>query len=294
MPGSRSTEQPGVVVNRFERTSVRARRANEDLIGHCSDSYWVIDGATPLYPSRAKSGSSDAQRLVKHIDRRFRQHLCNGGPNLLSAAESVSRDVASHLRRRKPKRQSQLPSAACGLVSLHPDRIDYLVLGDVAIVVQTGRRFVSLTDPSVERFDRKVARELGREVGKGAKFRSARKGVEEMLRAHRDLMNQEGGYWVLGASPDAASHAEHGSIPLDGGWAKVLLASDGFARAVKLFQIYKGWRQLFSALEHRTLRNVVDEIREVERGDPEALEFPRLSRSDDASALFIHYESEDS
>jgi hypothetical protein len=284
MAGSRSTSG-GAGVTRVRRASVRAGRTNEDRLGRCGQYFWVFDGSTPLYAPRSRGQESPARRFVDVLDEALRANVCGADAAPAAAIAAVAEEGARFLRRRRPSRPGRLPSAAVGLIRLRRARLEYVLLGDITVVVESRDGLRHVTDSRVTRLDKRALAVAEREQAKGTASRNV---LQDVLREHRDRMNRRYGYWVLGAEPAAASYAERGSVALHGK-TRALLASDGFARLVDPFGLYD-WQGLLSAASRRPLRELVSELRAAERDDPDCVEYPRLSRSDDASAMYVEYE----
>ena len=64
----------------------------------------------------------------------------------------------------------------------------------------------------------------------------------------------------------------------------LLMMSDGFYRLVDTFERYTD-ATLFQAVEQRGLAALLQELRELERGDPECRRHLRFKTHDDATAL---------
>jgi len=67
----------------------------------------------------------------------------------------------------------------------------------------------------------------------------------------------------------------------------VLLCSDGFARAVLDYGLYRDWPELFQAAIDSGLETVIDGIRAFERKHIAAGTTNHFKRSDDATAILI-------
>jgi Protein phosphatase 2C len=157
------------------------------------------------------------------------------------------------------------PSAALAVVRVREDTLEWLVLGDVTVVIDTAAGIRAVTD------DRVAASVAGLDI------RSADLGVRigAARAAHR---NRPGGYWVAAADPDAAAHALTGSVPLNE-VRRVMVLTDGAARLVDLFG--STWDH---ALDIGPVQ-VLAEVRALEAADPDSVRYPRIKARDDATAL---------
>jgi len=90
------------------------------------------------------------------------------------------------------------------------------------------------------------------------------------------------GYWVASTDPEAAHHAVTADVEdVD----EIILATDGFMRAVELFGLVSDLADLFV----RDLAEVADGIREMELDDPDVRRFPRWRVHDDICALRLRW-----
>jgi hypothetical protein len=91
---------------------------------------------------------------------------------------------------------------------------------------------------------------------------------------------------LLGLDPTAAARLRHESVPCSDGTV-VLLASDGFAALVDLYQAMDATALVEAALRGG-LEPLARRAREIEtRADPDGRLYPRFKESDDATALLV-------
>ncbi|GAA4182636.1 hypothetical protein GCM10022252_08840 [Streptosporangium oxazolinicum] len=101
------------------------------------------------------------------------------------------------------------------------------------------------------------------------------------MRAHR---NVDGGFWVAAVDPLAAEQALTGTIPVDRVRAAAVL-SDGASRLVDRFGLVT-WRQLLDLLDHDGPAELIRQVREAERSDPNGSRWTRGKIFDDATAIY--------
>jgi len=110
----------------------------------------------------------------------------------------------------------------------------------------------------------------------------------EDLRRARDTVNTGRGYWLLGADAAVGPHVTVASIPLTGP-ATVLLVTDGFYALVEDYKRY-GDRELIATAQTLGLSILGRELRHIEDDDPVGAKYPRMKKSDDATALLVRVE----
>ncbi len=112
---------------------------------------------------------------------------------------------------------------------------------------------------------------------------AARSMLKPRSDAGRVMMNVPGGYGVLSIdmTPPGLIHRE--AIPLERG-ARLLLATDGFARLYEVFDAYSEATLLDAAFE-KGLAALIKELRTLEDRDAACDKAPRLKPRDDATAV---------
>lgn len=271
---------------RVEIVSSRGAGKNEDIAGYAAGRYWVLDGATPLVPSR---GMPDPQAFVDAADVFLRRSSALGSaPTIEALLESLGRRLRAKLPRAEVDPAS-IPTAAIALVQATTSRAEIGVLGDVTVVVRprNGRTTV-VTDPRIRALDQRAVRSLQRLVRSGVSYERARREVLPLLIDHRRSRDADASYWILGDRPSSVSRARLVRIPVGAG-TQLLLATDGFARVVDVYRAFASWAALMRSLKNESLRSALDDLRDAERRDPQCRLFPRLSPADDATALYVEF-----
>lgn len=183
------------------------------------------------------------------------------------------------------------PSAAVTLARRRGDFLDYLVLGDCTVLVETGSGVVDRTDRRLAGVAPDVRAAIREHLQGGGGYSSQvyRSLLAQLVDAELAARNVPGGYWIAAEDPEAAAHALTGTFPIGSGpdeARRIALLSDGFARAVTIFRLQPGWQQLLSVLVSGGPASCLAALRSAESADPRGLRFPRTSPSDDASVIF--------
>ncbi len=173
------------------------------------------------------------------------------------------------------------PSAATAMLRLRDTALEYLVLGDVTVLIDTADGIQVITDDRVDKTARAEREEADRHP-----FGSAEKQAALLRMKHAELAarNQPGGYWVAAADPFAAQHAITGEIPLDN-VRRVAVLTDGAARLVALFGLLN-WPDVLDVLEQNGPTELIRRVRAIEGADPSCMKWARNKRSDDATAVY--------
>ncbi len=163
------------------------------------------------------------------------------------------------------------PSAAVGAVRLGEDSVDYLVLADVTILLETVEGLSVISDDRV--VDTVSDLEGQENIGAQVMERRAR------------YRNQSGGYWVAAADPSIAEHTITGHIR-HAGLRNAVLMTDGAARLVTPFA-QTDWRGLLALAVGSSVASAIERVRSLEASDPDGKRWPRFKRSDDATIAVI-------
>lgn len=185
------------------------------------------------------------------------------------------------------------PSASISIVRFSEDLdvLEYFVLADVVLVLLVDGHFKMITDYKHRKLDEIAKKELYKYVKQGMSLQEARTKITPILQKHRALKNTDEGYWVLSFDENAVDHAMVGGILEIKENANVLAMTDGLACAVEDYKIFPSYLDLISFLKkHRSFEPVYKLVRVVEEMDSNALLFPRLKKSDDASGVFFELE----
>lgn len=173
------------------------------------------------------------------------------------------------------------PSAAAAMLRLKDTSLEYLVLGDVTVLVDTADGIRVITDDRVDRTARAERDEADRYP-----FGSAEKQAALLRMKHAELAarNQPDGYWVAAADPVAAQHAITGEVPLDT-VRRVAVLTDGAARLVAPFGLLD-WADVLDVLAQDGPIELIRRVRAVEAADPSCLMWARNKSSDDATVVY--------
>lgn len=272
-----------------DAASFAGTKINEDLFRVFRNYIWVLDGSSGLGDKHILSAQTDAAWFVKTVDECL-QLFCNPHVKLTDLVRQTIIEINKLFLQCVDKEQLlpyELPSCSLALVRINPDGVDYLLLGDITIVVSGNEHVTVIADPTVVKLDSQVIVAIQKlHQREKLSFSEAKEAVISMLRKNRSLMNTEGGYWVLGLEPTAVDHAIKGTFTVDKPFS-LLVATDGFTRLVDTFHLFADWHELLIFMQRHGLQQAIRELRKIEASDLECLRFPRLKISDDATAVCL-------
>lgn len=263
-----------------------ARVVNEDGWVDSGGQLWVLDGASGLTSVPVTDGPTDAAWLVDRariiIEQRAARPSADG---LVGTLAAIVGDVESFLPSATSAPAHELPSASLVAIAIESNELHVLTLGDCRLILRTpGDTARVIDDASVlDRLDGGAIELLAAEQRRtGTPIDIARASIADLLRRNRDRLNGPDGYHALAPGLDVADIARH-RIPVCAGTTG-LLVSDGFYRLIDTFNVHDA-DGLLDAVAKEGAATVLDQLRVMEADDPEGHRFPRLKRSDDATAV---------
>jgi hypothetical protein len=258
------------------------QKPNEDAVAATVRTVAVVDGVTA--PSGLKTGcihgtpwyaSNLASRLVSVLTELPDVQLRDALARALSEVAASHRDTCD-------LSSDGTPSGTVAVLRQTDQSLDYLVLSDASVFIETTSGVVTATDKRVEQLVSDLA-DAAKAAPVGTAERKAR--LDEFVTQQRKLRNVAGGYWLAGAVPEAAQHALTGCVPLDQ-VRRAAAMTDGASALVDLYGQLT-WEQTPSELAKGGPAEWIERVRSVERGDPDATTWPRFKRGDDATVAYI-------
>jgi hypothetical protein len=173
------------------------------------------------------------------------------------------------------------PSSMVVMARANADVVDYLVLGDSAIIIMTGsgvaevvqdRRMEEVAPPE---YAAMLALPTGSPEHQAARIAFVSR--QQRLRNHPD------GYPVASTDPGAALKAITGSVPAEDVRCAAL-ASDGVTRFAEFG--LGSWDDMLRTLAIDGPAGLFGQIREAENRNPRGSKWPRAKRHDDVSVVF--------
>lgn len=269
---------------------------NEDVAGHCGDAVWVIDGATDV-GEPVLFGASDAAWFANRVNvvlgDILRDRPAIATRDLLMetiSTCSAAFECAAHRRAAAP---ADLPSAAFAMVRQIGDAVELTTLGDCRVAYRAADESPSLFGGTA------LGPFEGRSIALADELRRANPTIDPTalkqallphLRETRRLMNQPGGYWILGTDPVAADHVNRMVLearPGDG----FALASDGFLRLIEVFGV-ADVADLLAIEAEQDFDAQLARLRALESESGSLTKYPRIKLHDDVSFAQCEYRVE--
>jgi len=244
--------------------------ANEDRLGVSSHLTWVIDGATDLGPAGLMGSQSGSAWFASNLGIALAsKSLAISDDSITGIFEAVIGDVADMFvkeRLRDPKGKWEIPSAAF-----------------LALVIQAGELHAAWSADCV---CLQIAGENVSRIGEGRASKEriiAERDIEAdhsqtTLRRERELPDRA----AITAESQSVKQVRTVQLECEVGDEFVLM-TDGFAA---LFDDYDmAYEDFVRHLRLAGLAELGALLREIEAEDPTASRFPRIKKSDDATAI---------
>lgn len=255
-------------------------RPNEDWVAATSNVVVVLDGVTaPRVPEAGCSHSVTwfTRQLGARLLLLLQEDLDLSG----ALAEAIVQ--TNHLHKRDCDLASRgTPAAAVAIFRKREALLDWLVLADVALVMDTNAGIHVVTDTRVDEAAPEALARTRQEIIGTLEHQAA---VAVMSVEQLKQRNVPGGYWVAATDPAAADNALTGQLPA-ADVRRAAIFTDGASRVVDVFE-EMDWATCLDHLEARGPQGLIHYVRQIEADDPDGHRWPRFKRSDDATVALI-------
>jgi hypothetical protein len=174
------------------------------------------------------------------------------------------------------------PAATVIVARQRPDSVDYLVLGDSVLLLQSPHGDPrAVTDTRLADFAARLRPTLRDNPAGTAGHEAARLARARQIDTAR---NRPGGFWSAASDPAAAGHSLTGIEPL-ASLSAIAILSDGASRLADRYHL-ASWSAICAVLAERGPSALIGQVREAEAADPDATRWPRGKVSDDATAIW--------
>jgi hypothetical protein len=258
----------------------RPDRPNEDFVATTLDNLVMLDGV----------GTAGTESGCIHGTPWFVQQL---GTTLLAALTAQpGADLAGVLEEAIIAVRSRhagtcdvdhpgTPSSTVILLQEHADQVNYLVLADSVLLLDTTDGLQVITDDREATFAALVRGDLDATTNGTPEHEAALANFMTRIQAYR---NQPDGFWVAAATPEAARQAITGTVPA-ASVRRAAVLTDGATRLVDRFELLD-WPDLLDILDTAGPVELIRRTREAEASDPHGRRWKRGKATDDATAAY--------
>ncbi len=178
------------------------------------------------------------------------------------------------------------PSCACSLVKFYEDKIEYLILGDCTLLVNSKGRVETFKDDAISKLDKKVYDYMAKlENSKNMTFNERKANVMHIIIENRLKKNTIGGYWSLEFSKEAIDNCVSGFIDIKDN-TKIMMTSDGFSCVYDRYGIFSK-EEIINLANTEGIDYIYKKVREFEKSDDNGVEYPRFKVHDDSSCVYL-------
>jgi hypothetical protein len=274
----------------LEAVSDAGASHNDDWWDHAANAAWILDGATGLsHETLFPRASSDAAWFVSAISDALKGSASSTplSQSLKAACRIVERRFLSEATN-LPSDPVHYPSASLAALQLSNSTVEMLNLGDCRLLWReaAGSEVFTFGSSAVPALDHRVVSEIKRLHANGVTDKNEIwSRVVPIIHANRRLINKPEGYWILNVTGDGLTHVQRETMNCRIG-QRYLLLTDGFYRLVDTYGNCAD-HALFDTAINKGLIYLLDQLRSIERNDPEGIMFPRIKPSDDATAVLL-------
>ncbi len=289
----------GFVVEDSFSSSGSPGRPNEDAFGVSGEGAWIIDGATGLAEQVfvAGPGESDASWLAGQMNAVFSSlssaSRAPRGFEFFARARMEILDLFTRRARLNPQEISEWPCAATARVYRNGNDVCCESLDDCIVLLRRRDGGVEVFggDPVHADIDARSVAELLRLRREGiltdqTEILGAGSLLMPVIREGRARANAPGGYGSFTLGADLRSELlRTRSFAIDS-LTHVLLMTDGFYALVEDYGQVTD-EDLFARALSEGLESLTRTLRAAEDSDPRGVRWPRLKKSDDATAVLL-------
>lgn len=252
---------------------------NEDWIATTPDLVVMLDGATVRTETGCRHGAA-------WYTRKLGTAIISGASSRSASLPAVLASAINEVAELHPKcnlGHPGTPSAGVAIVRLGDYLLQYLVLGDLTVVLDTTDGLRVISDQRVSATAVAERREADRHsIGSPEKTAA----MLAMKHAELTARNRPGGYWISAADPAAVDHAINGELAMRS-LRRMALLTDGAARAVDMFRQYPSWQAALDKLSDAGPDAFIKQVRRAESSDQLGVRYPRNKVCDDATAVVV-------
>ncbi|WP_424768722.1 PP2C family serine/threonine-protein phosphatase [Paenibacillus sp. sgz302251] len=258
--------------------------------------YGVIDGATSLVPFTGEGGATGGHYAARIIADSLYGISSSGGEHwtpaeaLLQANRKLREEMAKYGI--QVDRKEEVWGACAVLIRIGEDFIEYAQAGDcmLAAVYEDGS-IRTVTHDQLAHIDNRTKALWAEGIESGLRTSEELWAyVKPQIISGRYSANTAQGYAVLNGDPELSRYIEYGRmnrIQLKA----LLLMSDGLYSPTAASLPQANAEEVARGVLDKGLEGYIRELTELEEGDPQCIQYPRVKKSDDKTAIWITFSS---
>lgn len=261
------------------------KKFNEDTYFISNNFAFVIDGASMI--TNKENSNYIIHRFVNDLKKNLSIELYNNNISIVCALESALKNTLNS--KLKNEYISNDVSAAISIIRFLDSYCEIFTLGDCSILLELDDTIKEFKSKDIEVLDKKVLDEMKNiSIKENISILESREHnvIVNYLKNNRLLKNKENGYWILDTTGVGIKNGFYTKIKkeiING----ILICSDGFSQVYDTLNIYSDFNKLFLDLKIFSINKVLFTILEKQNNDKLLNEFPRFSKTDDTTAIYI-------
>jgi Protein phosphatase 2C len=263
---------------------------NEDATGTFKDhTAWVLDGADDPLADTTKCPHG-AYWYAHSLNRAIAQSLPEDEPSLdLLLHRAIQRVRDAHQAECEDPWHRK-PSSTVAILRFDSGSLEYLVLGDASILLESSDAVIHVTDRRMHQIARDIRHAILDRLQRGHGFDDPQRPalLRELVTQEQRARNTATGYPIAAYDPTAAFNSISGRLAIDASSSSIgcaVLLTDGAERALLPFGLYQDWRHFIKSVSEEGPARSIEKTREAELLDSSGQNFPRTKASDDASIV---------
>jgi len=269
-------------------TTNGSRAHNEDMMFACENYGFVLDGATGLLDEHITKSESDAKWFAQTIAKYLSIYLTDAKMSLKKVLKQAIVDTQQEFKNFKGSETvKDYPSCCCTMYRIIKDKMQYLMLGDCALLYKPTNSKVVLVRPqdniAIDKKNLQIVAQMAKEQHKTVM--ECRPLVQPYIIKGRMLKNTPQGYWIVSDEPKAVDHAIVGEVDLKDieGFA---IMSDGYTQIFDTFYYYTE-DSFYKALQKIGVNKIYNKLYALQQKDSSCNRAPRFKLRDDATIVYV-------
>lgn len=255
---------------------------------------WVIDGDTGFL--KDKESPIDGKWLADKWERYLTKHILNYELTiqevLLEGMMAIEEDYLNELGGDYLS-EIEKPTIGIAIIRWHKNILEYYILGNCQLWIRDYKSIKAIADTKQLKFNKRIKEKVNINIKKGYTLEEAKELAEDLIIETRSKCNKKNGYWLLSFNRTAIYHGISGTIKYNEAYSflEFLLSTHGFNAISDTYKIMDE-KNVFNYIKKYGLEELCKSLRRFENTDSECRIYPRLQKSDDASAAYISMEKE--
>lgn len=261
---------------------------NEDRVGSSTNACWIIDGATKITKPNV-IGLNEVIWFVTQVSSHLEQSIHQEDLSISFILADILSTIETEYKTtfQTETIDEEMIAASILIVRYVNQQLELFSLGDCVAYIQTQDQEITFQNQAIKQLEEAKIKKIfsQRQDYSSLSFNEFRQQIiiPELKRIKQENKDNLV-YSVLKINPRSVFGALTCTIPILSS-TQILLTSDGFSRMIDPYCIFKNYKEFLAFLDKSNEDELFHLLRITEKNDPNAMKFPRLKISDDASLI---------